>query len=372
MAANAAATKRNPGIHMIARSFFSSGRNRYVRLQAAATPMFGLGGGSEENEQFMIVLVVVCVAAMLFLGMVAWRARQVRRRKGQVWKDDVLDTLQRVMSQHGRLDMYPMQRAGNANAPTLSGRCVACSREGLKLDCELTADQSDWPYAVVDIYFHENRDTEQIFYAFTASIRQTIPHGNRLIVELPLPMQLRQAQKRAQFRVIPPPIMLFTIILWPVNEGEEQTEQTDAKAMGRPLCAYQHERLHQITMLDISAGGVLLQLDAECCRQLKGGIPRPGDFFHLLVVLADRQGAPEPRRFWFRCLCCHASTPSGKPRVGLQFQAWSLTEKTTDPIIWHDLEENGEVPPLSEWLLLYASDMPLVPEPSLGGIPGEH
>jgi hypothetical protein len=359
---------------MIARSFFSSGRDRYIRLQAAAaTPMFGLGGGSEENEQFMMALIVVCVAAVLFLAVVAWRARRVRRLKGQVWKDEVLDTLQRIMNQHARLDMYPMQRAGNANAPSLAGRCVACSREGLKLDCELTADQPDWPHAMVDIYFHENRDTEQIFYAFTTSIRQMITHGNRLIADVPLPMQLRRAQKRAQFRVIPPPVMLFTIVLWTMDEETERPDQTDAKALGRPLCAYQPQRLNQITMLDISAGGALLQLDAACCKQLKGGAPLPGDCFHLLVVLADRHGAPEPRRFWFTCQCCHAEARSGaNPRVGLQFQAWSLTEKTTDPIIWHDVDENGEVPPLSEWLLLYASDMPLVPEPSLGGNPEEH
>jgi hypothetical protein len=357
---------------MGARSFFSSGRDRCVRLYAAVTPMFGLGGGSEENELFMMALIIVCVAAVLFLAVAAWRARRVWRLKGQVWKDEVLETMQRVMDQRGRMDMYPMQRAGNANVPSLSGRCVACSREGLQLEFELTKDQPDWPHTVVDIYFHENRGAEKIFYAFAASIRQMTVHGGRLIVDVPLPLQLRKAQKRALFRVIPPPIRLATMIIWPLDEeAEEQPEPTNAKELGRPLCAYQTGRVDQITLLDLSAGGARLQLDAERCRQLRGSTPIPGDCFHLMLMFADGEGTPEARQFWFKGLCCHAHFAGENPVVGLQFHAWSLTQRTSEPIVWHEMDENGEVPPLSEWLMLYASDMPIVPEESVGGSPEE-
>jgi len=339
------------GIRMI---FHPSDQNHRVRLQAAAAPLFALAGGSEENVQYMLGILVLCVAVGLFLGLLSWRASRTRRVEGQL-KDEVLDALERVVAQHNSLTMYPMQRASNANAPTLSGYCVAYSPEGLQLACELTPSQPDWPHTAVDVYFHEIVDAERIFYAFTAYIQKMSVAGGRLLVDLPLPAYLRRAQKRSLFRINAQPDTLSALALWPMDPEHEHIEETTGRTLGRPVFAYRPQHLNLATVLDLSAGGVRLRLDADRCQQLEGGSPRPGDYFLMLTVFADQQGVTESRQFWFKCLCRHVGihADSADPYMGLQFRAWSLTRELTEHITWHDVDEHGEVPPLFEWLVAH-------------------
>lgn len=348
---------------MIERFFPRSVRRggRSLRLYGAATPLFALGGGSEQNMQYMIGLVVACVVAGLFLATLSWRARRARRLAGQARRNEVLESLQRATDGHTRLDMYPLQRSGNANAPMLSGYCTRCAADGLTLEFTLPDVQPDaqpaWPHEVVDVYFHESRGKELLFHAFTATIRSLRTEDCRLIVDMPLPAHLRKEQKRSLFRVTVPPVLVPALALWRMDAEQEALEVTSGRALGRPLCAYRPQKFNQLAIADVSAGGARLQLEADHFRQL-GSPVNPGDCFLMLTVFGDKAGIAEPRQFWFKCLCRHTGVQpdSEDPYIGLQFRAWSVTQKLTDPIVWHDVEESGEVPPLFEWLMKYSRE----------------
>ena len=327
-----------------------------LRLRAAATPLFAMGGGSEQNAKYMIGIVILCIVVGLVLGVLSLRARRARRIAGQARQNVILETLRRVMHRQGRLDMYPAQRRGNANAPVLSGRCAACGETGLRLDFTLTKAQPDWPHQVVDVYFHESLGSEVSFSVFTNTIQQVRRDGTRLIVDMTLPLHLRQEQKRALFRVTLPPKQVPALAIWRMSAEQSELDRTSGRTLGRPLCAYRPQRKNELALADISAGGARLTFDAAHCREL-GGLPEAGDWLLLLTVFGDKQGVAESRQFWFKCLCRHIGTqPDNAPYAGLQFRAWSVTQKLTDPIVWHDVEENGEVPPLFEWLMKYSRE----------------
>jgi len=147
-----------------------------------------------------------------------------------------------------------------------------------------------------------------------------------------------------------------------MNDTQEYRSETTGRMLGIPMCTYRPQKVSQVALLDISAGGVRLRLDADRCRQLPDGL-RSGDAFIVMIVFADWQGDAEPRQIWFKCECRHTGVHAdGNPLIGLQFHSWSLTEKLTDPIVWTDLEEHEEVPPLFEWLIAQSRATPSATE----------
>lgn len=343
---------------MVHHMFRSSARKAgtRTRLCAVATPLFDFGVGAQQNARFLAVLVVVCVLVGTLLAVMAWRAKRARHMAAQAQQNSILETLQRVMDEHARVDMFPAQRSGNANVPTVSGTCTACGPEGVHFEFLLTPEATNWAHKVVDIYFRVPQ--EDAFFVFSGTIRQMAAKHDRLRIGMDVPFHLRKEQKRGFFRVSLSSLSVPALALWHVGNAVQALDEVTPHALGRPLFVFRPEKINHLSLLDVSAGGARLRLSAERCKEL-GVSYNPGDGFILMLVFGNRQGVAESRQFWFKCLCRHKGMQTGSrdPFIGLQFQSWCLTSKLTEPVAWQSMGENGEVPPLFDWLMRYTREL---------------
>jgi hypothetical protein len=325
-----------------------------LTLFAANVPLFALGGGSVGNLHFMIAIVVLCVIVAAILGFMSLRARRARRLAGRARQQRILENFQRFITQGGRVDMFPAQREKNSRELMLQGLCLQASEQGLMMEFRLDRGTADWPHTVADVFLRHVADDGTAFYAFTVSILRRQIKGSVLRIQTSLPSTMRQEQKRSLFRVSPPSESVPALALWPTDAQRHEQDATSGRELGRPPFAYRPGKSGQLRLLDISAGGARLSLDAGCVRQLRTSVAP--DATYVLLIVFGHEHIPENRQFWCKCRCRHSGSMEGNPVIGVQFLDWCVTQKVTDPIVWQNVETSGEISPLLEWLVAFSRD----------------
>ena len=336
----------------------------HMRLHSLALPVFVFGGTAGYQEKFAwFAAGLMAVAFVLWLWQ-AHRKRKVRTTQVLQRHSAMREIFQRQVDKQSRMDLFPRQRVPNSQADMVSGRCVECDEQGLRLDFVLQQPMSTWPHPVVDIYFRDQLEEDNTFYSFTAVLRKHTLDGTRLQISVPLPADLRREQKRAFFRVTPQSPYVAALALWPVDAEKSWPQDLHARDLGKPVFGFRPDKVSQVVLDDISAGGARLGLEPGYYARM-GTRCQAGDRFVLLAVLSDRDGQSE-QYFWLNCLCVHSGTSQGRVALGIQFLDWCVTETLAQDIVWKLPEEGGEIVPLNNWLLSYVRERQMKKRTSLG------
>jgi len=327
-----------------------------VRMKAVAFPFGSFGTTAAQQEQFLMLGIGIAVAITLMWLWAVLKKRRAHQAERKQYVNTMLDMMRALMARSARLDVFPSDRQKNSMDIMFSGVCSGCDEELMRLDVGLKPGMTEWLHPAVDVFFQSTEKGQVVFYSFRAEVREAVVNGPRLLMALPLPVKLNREQKRDFFRITPLSSVVRAMALWPVDAEQAWLGEISGRSLGKPVYGFRPGKMSQVILEDISAGGVRLGFESSHHRSL-GHKHTVGDNFILLTVLTDASGEGS-QQYWFNCLCVHTEQSVGRtePVVGLQFQAWCVTERLTDALVWESMGDGGDVPPLSVWLTRYVRD----------------
>ena len=298
----------------------------------------------------------ILAVIMLMWVWVTLRKRRTHQAERKHYVNTMLDMMQALMAQRARMDVFPSDRQKNSMDIMFSGFCSGCDEDLMRLDLGLKPGMTEWRHPAVDVFFQCMEKGQVVFYSFRAEVREAVVNGPRVLLTLPLPVKLNREQKRDFFRITPLSSVVPAMALWPVDAEQAWLGEISGRSLGKPVYGFRPGKLSQVILEDISAGGVRLGFESSYHRSL-GHKHKVGASFILLLVLTDTSGEGS-QQYWFNCLCVHTEQSVGRtePVVGLQFQAWCVTERLTDALVWEPLGDSGDVTPLNVWLTRYVRD----------------
>lgn len=201
-------------------------------------------------------------------------------------------------------------------------------------------------------YFQLGTGHDKVFYSFTSVINEVVTENGLLSLQINLPKALANTQKRDFVRINPGPGMVEALVVWKMGAVlGPSTLPPSAAVLGKPHFGYRPPKSVQVTLMDISAGGVLLRLAGERIQEC-GHYFSVGDTCCLLALLHDLD-SDKTFTAWLAGTCRRTTCTSDTENmdVALQFTHWAQVENATSPIHWNPVQREGEVPAILTWTL---------------------
>lgn len=238
----------------------------------------------------------------------------------------------------------------NARLAPLQGRCLPPDNGNqLRIEIANPTLPDGWQGAPADVYFTFIDRGERTFHHFTGNILDSWRDGSSTIVALPFPAALTNNQRRNFVRVRPDVGMTEALTLWPCPEAPPALPSSIA-ALGRPAFVFRPPAMTHVSLTDISANGILVRLSAARLQETRQRWA-PGDQCVMLLVLKALTHEESGVTLWLACMCRRVFTSQGSSdlSLGMQFTHWCAPTSLNNPIVWQDVERDGETPPLSRW-----------------------
>ena len=183
-------------------------------------------------------------------------------------------------------------------------------------------------------------------YTFQGSVLGFFPEGEGYSVELSLPRNLNRVQRRAFLRCSPPASVIYDCSVWVLS----------AQAINgrKPLVSKEPQfTRHDLTLSNISAGGVKLLFQADACHR-QGGylISDDGDKCSYMIIYIHLMGTsscPE-LRLWLMGKVIRVEPSVHGLGVSLKFLRWRVSFGGGELIPWNEVGSGG-VEPLQDWVL---------------------
>ena len=229
------------------------------------------------------------------------------------------------------------------------GPCVEFDDKTVLIDVSLHKEFSEWLGEAVLVNFSIDSKGASSYYQFTSRLRG-LPRGvGGYGMLLDTPAEILPNQKRGFVRVAPIKAATFGIGLWALKPSQPRPD--DPAALGAAQVSYRQDHVEQLSLLDVSATGLCLELKHP--RENQPLIdPRPGDrLLCLLMVRAQAEERPLP--FWLDCTVMNRGEREDGPYsiVGLHFNAWAVPNPGKGVVDWFAVGEGGAVGPLGAWVL---------------------
>ena len=187
------------------------------------------------------------------------------------------------------------------------------------------------------------------YYQFTSCLCGLPRSGGGFGLLLDTPAEIRSNQKRSFVRITPRQELTFGVGIWRLQPT--QTRPDEPASLGVAQLSYRQDHQEHMTLLNMSAGGLCLQLkhtqDNQAALDLD---PQPGDRLLCLLMLRSLK---EERTlpFWLDCTVVNCEKKDGLTNVGLRFHAWAVQHQGTNVVDWFTVGAEGAVGPLGSWIL---------------------
>ncbi len=182
-------------------------------------------------------------------------------------------------------------------APSTDGSLVEFSPKGLIL--ELTSIKSlnvHWIDKVVECDFRlrpEADSERQVFYNFTVKILDISKTPEDFVrIRTAPPSHLEQEQKRATLRIEPPQSLIRECSLWRRETVRAHGRADDPETWGDPFLDLETAEPDEITVADISGGGMRLDLKADIVKKTQAAFDSGGGFYLALSLVNPDTGGP--------------------------------------------------------------------------------
>jgi len=225
----------------------------------------------------------------------------------------------------------------------------------LELSAAIRANQG-WIGKLVECDFRlrQNPATQQwSFYNFVAEIKdvRVVPEQYAQLI-VTLPARLEMEQKRAFLRVEPQRTDVRELDVWPESHVRSEPHRPDdPQSWGRPHLSLTETTAPDITVEDISGGGVRLFLRGEALRT--GHVMlTPGLRIYLSLRLSDPREPDGSVLFRLSCQVQNvyaSDTPDGGKAFGLRFVGHGAPVHDAPSRLEWRAPQGGGVPAMDEW-----------------------
>lgn len=243
----------------------------------------------------------------------------------------------------------------------LSGPLLAVTAHGLLIDVALRGDSpSRWIGESVQVSFKIEGKGASSYYRFVCRVRDMPSRFGAHALLLDNPEEIRSSQRRRFVRIALTGENTFGMGVWLLRP--ETPRPAVPSALGHALYSYRRDKTEQLALLNISAGGLRMQIRAPEADE--AGAMRPGARLICLVMLRSDETEGKTLPFWLDCVITHKLDPEedaqeaedeaeGNRRLtfGLSFTAWAVQNRGKGAVDWFTVEEGGAVGPLAAWVL---------------------
>jgi hypothetical protein len=208
----------------------------------------------------------------------------------------------------------------------------------------------DWRGKTVECFFSVTvQGTNSAYYRFRSTVMDLRPVSGAPGIVLSFPQELVLRHKRDYLRVRPPQALVQELELWLIKSERAAPDETDPN--GNPKIRLVHDGTSPLRILDISAGGVRLELKPG---QLPFALPlfRPSGY--IAISLALKGSAPGETQAWMiigKLRHLALTGKAGTVEMGVQFSmAGAKEDRSCAPPRMSSVGKRG-IEPLGRWVL---------------------
>lgn len=291
----------------------------------------------------------------LLLGSIAWHFI----KKRALLSSALRATAQRAKVANALLEKALDQRSslriehvlGDKGTETILGVCRNITSTALFVAVDNTVNSVDLVDKTVKIYFTVNLKRKINYFQFITKVLDCKPASGALLLRLSLPRSIDTGQKRNFVRVSPHKEAVLTLALWPMNETDPLPPQSEGLPL--PLLQYRPKAIQELTLDNISGGGMRIIITVKESRQHEIDLALGGRLLVLVVLRSDDTHKPLP--YWLVGkirMISELKSPQNGIAVGFSFMQWAAMERGKDsPISWFPADARGGIAPLASWTM---------------------
>ncbi len=303
---------------------------------------------SDAQKPLTITLALILLLGLLSVARTLYRRAQGTGPVGLSVNEaaQVQEVLDEALQQRATLEV----RFQDEDAQRTS---FTCSPTGVDPSVGITLEVSgfikphpSWIGRTVLCYFKvagQHKDAKWSFFSFRTTITDIAARQARQRIVLAIPEQLDRQQRREHLRLDPPNEDIPEVQIWP-----ETLSNLDWPGADPPLLEYRiaHQE-NPLRILNLSAGGLLLELRPPLPKALGADLEKGQRFYIRLVLRDPEQDTPQAHQLLAQVRNVFLDPTQGNRLAGLSFVA--RLPRTEGPGGWQPLKGKG-VEEIEDWV----------------------
>lgn len=247
--------------------------------------------------------------------------------------------LEEALNSRSRLDIKFVD--GDMAGRYMSGPCMGLREDRLLVDTNLQYVMHNWLNQRVHVFFQLSEGKKNRYYDFFSTVTGIHSYEGAYALELEMPHNLNNNQKRTFVRLTPNWPMVKDIQVW--TDLTQMGLVSTPKAMPLPSCV-----ASAVKVDNISGGGIRLLIRR---RESKLNLEKEdGVFLHIHLEGPDDKN---PLGLWLAGKVVFFQRLSdAMDSISLQFRAWAPDVQPEEDLSWFPVDGQGGVPPLASWVML--------------------
>lgn len=317
---------------------------------AINTTLFFMDIGQIMNDS---IIFIFCCG--ILLGSIVWYFARKRALHSSAQKEAaqrkkiVYALLEKALDQRSTLRIENALQ--NDSAESIQGTCTQITQDALFVTVNNTVNSVDLVEKTVKIYFTVNLKRKLNYFQCIVKVLDCKPSAGSLLLHTSLPKSIDTGQKRNFVRVTPHKEAVLALAIWPVDEQNVLPAQS--ADLPHPLLQYRPNKIHEVTLDNISGGGMRVIITVEESLQSDIDLTLGGRLLVLVVLRSDETYKPMP--YWVIGkirMVSELKSPQNGIAVGFSYLHWAAMEKGKDTLIsWFPADASGGIAPLATWTM---------------------
>ena len=231
-----------------------------------------------------------------------------------------------------------------------SGPCMEFTEDTMLVGIGLCDAIHSWTGDPVLVSFKIDSRGASSYYQFASHLRGMVPSIGGFGLLLDAPTEIVSNQKRGCVRITPRPEVVLGVGLWRLNP--KKARPADPTRFGDAELSYRQDHPNQLTLTNISAGGLGLKL-RHTVEDQSALDPQLGDRLLCLLMLGSQDGE-QTLSLWLDCsvVSCGEKENRTSYNMGLQFDAWAMPAPDGEKNVnWFPVSETWPIASLTTWIM---------------------
>lgn len=257
--------------------------------------------------------------------------------------------LERAVDQRSTLRIE--NAMGDTSLEVVEGICIKITHAEMLVSVSNTVHSVDLIEKFVKIYFTVSLKSKINYFQCNTKVLSGKNSEGTLLLRMLMPKAIDTGQKRNFVRVTPHKDAVLALAVWPLSKKEPLPSQY--AVLDPATFQYRPEKINEITLENISGGGMRLVITVEESRHSDIDLTLGSRLLVLVVLRSDDTGKAMP--YWVAGqvrMATELKSPRNGLAVGLSYMYWAVMERgKTTPIAWFPADASGGISPLAAWTI---------------------